>query len=455
MISGSLLSTNPYEKQVQQLMQIELQKKLQLQDQQGLLEDQKTALSNIDSKLSTLHSTLSSFIDTPEEQLSPLKGTSSDPDSFDIVSTSGLDSPATFTLDVNQVAKHDLMLSDEVTATDSDYNATGTGSFDISVGSDHSATINVDTTGLNNEEVIKAVASEINSQLGDHVTASVLKPKDGTAQLSIKSTETGKSHRISISNQQDDFATMNFNSHYAESELNAKFILDGVSFERSTNLIEDAVNGLSFEIKNETTGDETIEVTRDIESATENIKTFIEQFNSVNSLIREKTFLNGDTGESGILQDERSIRNLSLSLRQDAAQPVSSLSSSTIQSLRDIGLDFKTDGSIFVDDEDKLTEALHSNSKNVVELFSADDGIANNLKQRIDRHIGNGNIFDTIDGSFDRKISRLDDRIEREEDYLVQREEQLRQEFNKLWQIINEGEQQFNNILNFQNKLFN
>lgn len=455
MISGSLLSTNPYEEQVLQIMQIEQQKKLQLNNQQKVLQNQKTALSDIDSKLSSLNSTLSAFIDTPEAQLSPLTGTSSDPDSFEIVSTSGLDSPTTFTLDVNQVAKRDLMLSDELTATDSNYNATGIGSFDISVGSNYSATINVDTTGLNNEEVMNAIASEINSQLGDHVTASVLKPKDGTVQLSIKSTETGKAHRISILNQQDDFATMNFNSHYAESELNAKFILDGVSFERSSNLIDDAVNGLSFEIKKETAGEETLEVTRDVDTATENIKTFIEQFNSVNSLIREKTFLNGDTGESGILQDERSIRNLSLSLRQDASQPVSSLSNSAIQTLHDIGLDLKSDGSIFVADEDKLTETLSNNPKNVVQLFSADDGVANNLKQRIDRHIGNGNVFDTIDDSYDRKISRLDDRIEREEDYLVQREEQLRQEFNQLWQIINQGEQQFNNIVNFQNQWFN
>lgn len=454
MISGGLLSTNPYEEQVQQLMQIELQKKLQLQDAQGVLEDQKKALSDIDSKLSTLHSTLSSFIDSPEEQLSPLNGISSDPKSFEIISTSGLGGPANFTIDViEQVAKHDLVLSDEVTSTDSDYNTTGTGSFDINIGTDASANISVNTTGLNNEEILEAIATEINSQLGDHVSASVLQPKNGSAKLSIKSAETGKAHRITISNQQNDLSALNFGNHYTESELNAKFVMDGVSFERSSNLIDDAVDGLSFEIKKETSTVETIEVNRDIEGAKESIKKFVEQFNTVNSLIREKTFLNSDTGNSGILQNERSVRNLSLSLRQDAALPVQSLSGSPIQSLGDIGIEFNTNGTMSIDDEDKLAEVLSENSDDVIQLFSAGDGIAKSLQQRIDNHIGNGSVFDSIGDSIDRKISRLDDRIEREDQYLVQREEQLRQEFNQLWQIINEGQQQFNNIALFQNRL--
>lgn len=454
MISGGLLSTNPYEEQVQQLMQIELQKKLQLQDAQGALEDQKTALSDIDSKLSTLHSTLSSFIDSPEEQLSPLNAISTNPDAFEIISTSGLGGPANFTIDViEQVAKHDLVLSDEVNSTGSDYNAAETGSFDIDIGTANSATINIDTTGLNNGEVLDAIATEINSQLGDHVSASVLQPKNGSAQLSIKSAETGKDHRITISNQQNDLAALNFGNHYAESELNAKFVMDGVAFERSSNLIDDAIEGFSFEIKKETSTVETIEVSRDIEGAKENIEKFVEQFNEVNSLIREKTFLNGDTGSSGILQNERSVRNLSLSLRQDAALPVSSLSGSSIQSLADIGIELNTNGTMSVADEDKLVEALSENPDDVIQLFSAGDGIAASLQQRIDNHIGNGKIFDSIGDSIDRKISRLDDRIEREDQYLVQREEQLRQEFNQLWQIINEGQQQFNNIASFQNRL--
>jgi flagellar hook-associated protein 2 len=164
MISGGLLSTNPYEEQIQQLMQIELQKKLQLQDAQGVLEDQKTALSDIDSKLSTLHSTLSSFIDSPEEQLSPLNATSTNPEAFELISTSGLDGAGTFTLDIKKVAKRDIVLSDEITASGTDYNSTGTGSFDIDIGSDYTASINIDTSGLNNGEVLEAIATEINSQ---------------------------------------------------------------------------------------------------------------------------------------------------------------------------------------------------------------------------------------------------------------------------------------------------
>ncbi|SMO59592.1 flagellar filament capping protein FliD [Fodinibius sediminis] len=451
MISTNTLFQNPYESSIQQLLRIEGMKKEQLLDQQDFLQDQMTAISGIDSKLSSLNSVLESFITSPGEQVAPLAGRSTNPDAIDIVSTSGMSGPGNFTVNVNQLAKRDIMLSDEVSATGTDYNTGGSGSFDIATASGQSATISVDTTGLNNQEVMEAVAAEVNNQLGDFISASVIKPQSGTARLSFKSAETGKAHRISISNQQGDLAAMSFANHYTADELNAKFTMDGVNFERSSNLIDDAVEGLTFELQKETAATESIEVTRDTEGAKENIEDFIDKFNQVNSLIREKTFLDGESGNRGLLQGERGIRNLSLTLRREAILPVNSMDGSSLQSLNDIGIELAQDGTMSIEDSDKLTEALNNNSGEVAQLFSADDGIAASLKQQIDRHVEiDGNIFDSITDSMDRKIDRLDERIQREEDYLVRKEEQLRAEFNELNQVINQGQNQFNSILNFR-----
>jgi flagellar hook-associated protein 2 len=453
MISSSALFNNPYETQIRQLLQIESRKKVQLQNEQEGLQNQKKALSDIDSKLSSLDTLLTSFENSSAEQLQPLSGTSSDPDAVSVVSSAGIKNPGTYNIEVSQLAKEDIVLSDEINQTDTNYNASGSGSLDITIGSGSSTTINVDTTGLNNQEALETIATEVNDQLGDKLTASVFKLGNGNSKLSFKSVDTGEANRISVSNQQGDFSGLNLTNQFTTDELNANFTIDNVDFQRSSNLVDDAVEGLTFELDKTTSGSEQITVTRDTEEAKANVEEFVKKFNDVNSIIRNKTFLNGETGDQGILQDERSIRNLSYDLRQTASLPVNSLSGNAISSLSSIGIELQNDGSMEIADSDALTEALNSNSEEVANLFSASDGVAASLKQDISLHTSNSGVIDSIRDGIDRKINRLDDRIQSENEYLVQKEEELRAEFAELDQVINQGQRQYNDVLNFQNRI--
>ncbi len=454
MIIDSSLYSNPYQDTIQQLIEVEGQKKAQLQNEQSALRNQKTALSDIDSKLSSLNTLLTSFTDSAAEKLQPLSGTSSNPDAVSVVSTTGMNGTGNYSIDVSQTAKEDIVLSDAVSQTGTDYNATGSGSFDIAIGSGAATTINVNTTGLNNQEVLEAVATEINDQFGDEINASVFKLGDGTSKLSFKSSKTGEANRINITNQQDDLSALNLTHENTANELNAQFTIDGVTFERSSNLVDDTVQGLTFEIHKETTGTETLTIERDTEEARTNIEDFVEKFNATNQIIRNKTFLDGDTGDRGVLQEERSVRNLSYDLRTAASQPVSSLSGSSISSLRNIGIELTTNGTMEITDSDALDTALEQNPDQVTDLFSATDGIAASLQNEVDTYIsGNSSIFNSIEDGIDQRINRLDDRIENENEYLARKEEELRAEFEDLNQIINQGQSQFNQIVNFQGQL--
>lgn len=454
MIIDSSLYANPYEDSIQRLLQIEGQKKAQLQDEQKSLQNQKTALSDIDSKLSTLDTQLTSFLESTDDSFQPLNGSSSNSEAIDIVSTSGMENPDSYSISVNQRAKEDIVLSDAETNTGTDYNATGSGSFDISFGSGSSTTVNVDTTGLNNQEVLEAIATKIDDQFGDQVNASVYQLGDGTSKLSFKSTETGEANRINITNQQGDLSGLNLTHQNTADELNAQFTIDGVTFERSSNLVDDAVEGLTFEINKETSTTETLNIERDIEEARKNIEGFIEKFNGANEIIRNKTFLNADTGDRGVLQEERTVRNLSLNLRTAASLPVDSLSGSSIDSLRNIGIELDSTGNMSITDSEKLNEALTQNPDKVGELFSADDGIASSLQNEIDTYIsGSESVFSTLESGINDQIDRLDDRIENEEEYLVRKEEELRAEFTQLNQIISQGQNQFSRVQAFQSQL--
>lgn len=452
-ISSLFAQNNPYESSIQQLLQLEARTKLKLQGEQKELQTRKSALSKIDTRLSEMNTLLTSFKESASEKITPLTGSSST-DAVNVVSAAGIENPGSYNISVSQLAKQDMALSDAFADGDADLSSTGSGSFDLAIGSNTPVTITVNTSGLTNAEVLQAVADEVNAQAGEQVEAAVYQIGDGTSRLSLKSLDTGKSQRITISNAQDDLSGINLSNVYTEEELNAKFTIDNIAFERESNTVSDVVNGLTFELKGTTSATEKMTVSRDVDAAVANIEEFVEKFNAVNKEIRGNTFLNGETGERGPLQSQRAVRNLSHTLRLEAILPVDSLSSNSINSLGELGIEIGQDGTMSIADRDKLEEALSTKPSETAAIFSADDGIPARLQQKIDLHIkGADSIFDSIDDSFDRKIDRLDDRIAAEDRFLERKEEELREEFARLQQVISEGERQFNQVLNFQSKL--
>lgn len=449
--ANSILRSNPFESQIQQLLQLDGSKRRSLVQDKADIRAKKTALDDISSSLTSFNSLLTSFTQSPEETLSPLTGSSSNADAVSVISTSGLNNPANFNISVSQLAKQDRVTSANLANTGTDLSTAGTGSFDIAIGTNAPVSISLDTTNLTNEEVLTAISDQVNQQLGNDLTASVFNLDGTNSQLAFKSKNTGKNFRISISNVQGDFANLNVANSFTADQLNAKFSIDGTNFERSTNLINDAINGLSFELKQTTTATEKLTIDRDISGAKEAVTSFIDKFNEANRKIRSKTFVDGESNSRGPLSNERSIRNLSFDLRQKSTQEVSSLSGSSISTLAGIGIELQQDGSMELTDSTKLEEALQNNPDEFKQLFTADDGLVANLQQSIDLYMtGDNTIFEGIERGFDSRIERLDDRIEFEDDFLQRREEELRQEFNQLQQIIDQGNAQFNQVLSFQ-----
>lgn len=452
--ANSILGSNPFESQIQQLLQLDGLKRQSLVQDKSDIRAKQTALDDISSSLTSFNSLLNSFTQSPEETLSPLTGSSSNADAVSIVSTSGLNNPANFDITVNQLAKQDRVTSATLANTGTDLSAGGTGSFDIAIGTNAPVSISLDTTNLTNEEVLTAISDQANQQLGGELTASVFNLDGTNSQLSFKSQDTGKDFRISISNVQGDFANLNLANTFTSDQLNAKFNLDGINFERSTNLINDAINGMSFELKQNTPTSEKLTIERDISGAKDAVNSFIEKFNEANRKIRSKTFVDGESNSRGPLSNERSIRNLSFDLRQKSTQEVPSLSGSPVSTLAGIGIELQQNGSMELTDSAKLEEALQNNPDEFKQLFTADDGLTASLQQSIDLYMtGSNNIFDGIERGFETRIERLDDRIESEDDFLQRREEELRQEFNQLQQIIDQGNAQFNQVLSFQGSL--
>ncbi|MEX2347364.1 MAG: flagellar filament capping protein FliD [Balneolaceae bacterium] len=456
MISAASLlqGSNPYESSIQQILQLDAMKRNRLQAEVKTLESQKKALDEIGTAFSSLQTVLDQFSDNSFSTFNTLKGTSSS-DAINVLSTDGMSAPGSFDVFVEQVAKRDTFHSAAVENSGTELSAQGSGSFEISVGDSAPVSISLDTTGMTNEEVIQAIKDSINDQSEGQFSASQIQITDTASALSIKSSETGSANEITIGNVQGDFQNLDLNRLFDITELDAKFSVDGVSMTRSSNTIENAVEGLTFEILNTTGSSEQLTISRDTESVKESVQSFVDAFNKLNSEIRNKTHLNSETDSRGVLQRERSIRNLSSVMRQSVILPVQSLAGSDVQILSDLGIEMKQDGTLHINDSDKLESVLALQPELAEQFFNAPDGIVQNLRSGIESSLsGSNNLLDTIDSGFDSKIDRTNNRIERETRFLERKEAQLRKEFTQLNQIIERGQSQFNQIQNFQSNFW-
>lgn len=302
---------------------------------------------------------------------------------------------------------------------------------------------------------MSAIADQVNNKLGKSLQATVFNVGNGHSELSFKSTKTGEQHYISISNVQGDAAKLNLNNLFSKNSLNAKFTIDGVTFQRSSNTVDNAIQGLSFKLKQVTSGQSVeLSVSNDTESAHNTIESFIDKYNDINSLIRQKTHVSSG-GNYGILYGKRTLRNITFSMRNDVSFPVSSLTGqSTINSLSDIGIELKNDGSMYIEDSSELKSALKSSPEKVKQLFTADDGLISRLQDTIHRAIkGDHGVLDTIKNGIDNKIDRVDDRIEHQNEYLENQSQMLHKKFAHLRQVIARAQMQSRRLSLFQSRI--
>jgi len=462
-IQSLFQQTNPYEKFVTQLVELESQKKLKLEVQRDTQNDQKKALGDVSSSISTFISKLEEFSKTENNTFRSLTTSSTDDSVVRINSASGIDRTSNYDINVERIASRDTQLSQIMTGNLNDLAGFGNGSVDITIG-DKTETISVETqkddgTGTmvdkTNEELLNSFADAINAAFEDEIQANVFKINDNEVQFSLSSLETGTANKIEISGASGALAdiTNGMNRLVPENELDAKFTINGVTFERSSNTVDDAITGLDFTLLKGGGEVAQMSVTKDVDASKANIEDFISTYNDMNRMIRSRTFIDGESGNKGPLQGIRSIRNLTVNMRLTGLQSSSDAADGEIANLNDLGITFNNDGSMKIDDEDKLMEALSTRPDEIEAFFSSENSPLAQMKAQAESYTKSNGLISSIESGIDQKIDRLDRRIASEERYLQDYEERQREQFNKLQQIITQGEEQFAQVMSFRNSV--
>ena len=449
-ISSLFAQTSSYETFVSQLVELESQKKLRFEAEQSDVKESKTAVGVISSALTDLEAKIKELTTESNNSFELFSSSVSDSTAIKINSVSGLDRENTYNITTHRLAQRDIALDTNRVASGTDLAGFGDGSVTLTIG-DKTETISVSTTGLTNKEILDSFVTEISNAFGEKASANVFNTDSGNVQFSIQSLETGFDNRIQFSGATGVLSevTGGLSELVPDDQLDASFTIDGVTFTRGSNTVTDAIDGLDFTLLDASDEQEQMTVSRNIDGSKANLEDFIAAFNEVNETIRERTFINAETGNKGPLQKYRTIRTLSTTLRQTALLNADDISSGNVQNFTDLGISFENDGKMVIDDADKLNQVLQDNPEQIAAFFGDESSPIAAILSQSESFTESGGILSSLEDSLDDKIDNLDRLIEREEDYLIEYEEEQRRIFNELDAMLEAGQQQFDQVVQF------
>ncbi|OHZ04296.1 flagellar filament capping protein FliD [Salinicola sp. MIT1003] len=432
-------------------------------DLSGLLDDLESAeqekLTPIVSQQQSYKTRLSAF-GTLESSLTALRDAAtklSDPETFTAVknsmtgdavtaSTTGDAVAGRYQVSVSQLAQSQSVVSKGYGLEDS---LEMSGTLTFSVGKD---TFNVEVA---DGDTLADLRDAINAKKGG-VSATII--NDGTAsRLVLSSGETGTDSVMSVKSAVADdaldqafgFTTTtsadengNLKSSIVGASMtqsvaaqDAKLQVNGIDITSQSNTVEDALQGVTFNLTSTTESAETLSVSKDTASMTKAVKAFVDAYNSFQSTADNLTSYDSESDTAGTLLGNSTMRSIESRLRSVLSY---SDSDGTFSMLSDLGIERQLDGTLKIDD-DKLSDAITNDTDGVSQFFSGADG-KNGLVANIDETMGSilddGGLLQTATDGIDTTLSRLDDRYTRMQESIDATVERYRTQFASLDSLV-------------------
>ena len=215
------------------------------------------------------------------------------------------------------------------------------------------------------------------------VSASII--NDGTNNRLILSSETsGAIGAVSLSSTDAGLGALATGMTTATAAQDAKFTVDGIAIQKSSNAVTDAIQGVTLNLAK--IGTSQVSVATDTASITANIQQFVSAYNSLQSSIKSNTSYDATNNNASVLTGDSTTRFIQQTIHNIFNTAVSGAPSGQSH-LTDIGISFQKDGTLAVD-ATKLSAALANPSINVANIF-AKSGSVTGYASQIDTAIGN------------------------------------------------------------------
>ena len=438
-----------------------------LQTQQSAIQARVTSLNALKSKLSSLYTSVQALSKIGSS--SPFADFTVSSSNSAVVGGTATNAAAigSHTLDsVTRLAKADILLSSQVTASDTSMITSlgaGTRTFSIN-GTQVSVTL---ADGQTNDQVIAAIATAVNGTNGVGVSASVLHVDSTHTELALTAKSTGTaSHIASVTDGNSTLAALlgfgsvsftdtpgttprtlaspthaGFIEGYSEN-LDASFSLNGVAMTRGSNTVSDAVNGLTLSLTGTSATPVSLTISPDNQGIESTINTFITNYNATISYLATQTSTDATAGTRGPFADDMNVRYLSSDLRALMLHSVSTVASGAPSVLSAIGITTNDDGTLSLSDKTKFETALDANPAQVSDLFNSTNGVANMLQAKLKTFVSYGGSIDSETKASNKQIKSYTDRITTQNARIDLQVAAYKQQFVDIQQLLNQAGQQ-------------
>ncbi len=370
---------------IEQLVSVERSAANRVTTRKSNIDSQKNIISSLSSALSTL-ATAARGLDLDSEVKPRAVSTS---DSRVGVAVSSTASAGTHEFRVTSLAAAQVTQSRAFTGSAA--GVLGTGGVDITVGG------TTKSIAWSSTDSLDTIATRINSA-DAKVNASVLKVDDTNYRLVVTAKDSGTANAPTFVESGDSLGLadpLNVKVPAANAVVN----IDGIDIVRSSNVISDALTGVTLTLASQHAAtDPTTKaaVTLDATALSDKMKKVVDAFNTVNAALHNQLDYNGTTKGESTLFGDSTLRQLQASIGAVASNAYGDTNIASVGMTRD------RSGGMTLDTA-KLTEALGKDPDAVSKLFVA-GGFANAVSNLADQYTR------ATDGVFATKTQALGER---------------------------------------------
>lgn len=384
---------------VSQLMSIERQPLQKMTVKEVGLQAKISAYGNIKSGLTSFQSSLAKL-----NNIATFTGStsaSSSDDSAVKISASASSQASKYNIEVSQLATSQKLASKTFTKSS---DVVGEGVITIDFGSyssgftPNTARTSISVTIDSTNNTLEGVRDAINKANGG-VSASIV--NDGTGyRLALSSTQSGSANsmRISVAEAGGSPTNTDLNGLSAlaynpaatpapignmtqnQPAKDAIFKLDGITITKPTNVITDAVDGITLTLQKETTTAVQLSISKNAVSISAPLKEMIKSYNDLIKTMRDLTKADtskakpGESNNAQVLNGESLPRMIETELRGMMNQ-VLEFTGGDVKRLSQVGITINKDGVMSLD-ESKLNKAMADDPDGVTSLFASNGRIA-------------------------------------------------------------------------------
>ncbi len=342
---------------VTQLMQLERQPVTRLEQRQQDLQTTRDAWGDLNTRLSSLRSATDA-LRRPNSFTNLMSVSSSDPDAVAVTRGDRPVDASQLSFTVEQLAtrmqqssahafqgRDDLLDGRELLITPEGQ----TQAIDITAGLGPDATL---------DDLVNAVND---ANVG--VRASALQVRAGEFQLVLTAEDTGTANAFEVGGGGwgTDPLTV------TQDAQDAQLTVGGIDVLRSSNTIDDLIEGATIELQRTTDQPVTVNAERDLDGAVERVATMVGELNKMMGKISELTDFDPESGESGPLQGQFAASQLAFSLRSAVTAPIEGLEG-TASLASSVGISVDRNGRVQLD-EDKLRQAFADDFEGTAQRF--------------------------------------------------------------------------------------